>query len=198
MRVLRFVTLVAALLAPSLALADVSIAARAGIGGGVGSAPRPVYAGHAGVDAAIEVHRGWGIGVSYDRLVLERPDSDRGGVEEQASVWLHYRWEHRGTFGWFSAGTGLRRYRTTSDGLAVTVRGFNLLHAGSGVEWPIAPSLYLGFAFDWTVGMYRGATYDEAEALREQGIDPTPLSPGAIGGGASVYTIGPRLALVFD
>ena len=203
MRSLSIVVIVlAALCAP--ASADVILGVRAGIGGGVGAAPRPVYGAHAGIEAAVVFHRSWGIGASLDRVVLERPEGNDVDGELQANLFVH--WQHvddRG-IGWFSLGAGWRRLRTAAPDAElgdVTLHGINVLHARGGVDWRIGERALLGLAFEWTIGWYRSGEYDAAAAaayVDRHDQAPPELHAGRLGGGGNIYTIGPRLSVVID
>jgi hypothetical protein len=201
-RLLIAICLLAALHAP--ASADVVISARAGIGGGVGQAPRPVYGALAGIEAAV-MFRGLGVGASIDRIVLERPDAHGDGDGEyQAS--LYFRWQHvgKGKIAWFALGAGWRRFRTAAEDPQlgdVTLHGINVVHLRSGVDWRIGKRLLVGFAFDWTIGYYRSGTYDaDAAAAYTDRMDRAPPEIDAryLGGGGNIYSIGPRLSVVYD
>jgi hypothetical protein len=142
--------------------------------------------------------------------VLERPGraalatGDREGTEHQVSVFARWQRAGRRTIGWFTVGAGWRRFRTAAPdtGLGeVTLRGVNVLHARGGVDWRIGARTLLGIAFDWTIGYYRSGRYDPALAaayLDRTDRPPPAIDAGALGGGANIYSIGPRLSFVID
>jgi hypothetical protein len=186
------------------ASADVILAAGAGIGGGVGSAPRPVYGAHAGIEASVVFHDSWGVGASFDRIVLERPDGNDVDDEYQADLFLLWQLVHDRRTGWFSLGAGWRRLRIAAPDPElgdVTLHGINVLHARAGGDWRIGARTRLGIAFEWTVGWYRSGEYDaDAAAAYANRYDQAPpeLNAKLLGSGGNIYAIGPRLSVVLD
>jgi hypothetical protein len=187
------------------AAADVVLATQVGIGGGVGAAPRPIYTAHAGIEAAIVIGHGWGVAVSLDQLVIERPSAPTaGGAEYQANLCAYWRKPVRSGVAWVAFGAGWRRFQVDApDGElgSVTLHGINVLHIRTGADWPIGDRVFLGVAFDWTIGYYRSGEYDGAASaayVQRHDMAPPPIDAGWLGQGANVYSVGPRLSVVID